>query len=151
MNTLPQRPRVNDLHVEVNRMADEALEILRASTGSPPDFSRASLAVVDAALEEASAHPDDFTKDQSMKLVQRLGCYFLEVLRREVGGTYKWYRDGGQPALVIGEPQFHISIIAWERVAGRLAGNKGDSVVLYFEAVLQHVRAAKPGTRAIYA
>ena len=141
---------MNELQTEVSRMADEAFEMVRALTGKVLDFSEASLGVVEDALAQASAHVGELTEDQATKLVQRLGCYVLEVMRRRFGGTYQWYGERSQPMLVVGEPDYHVAVLGWDRVRGRLSGNRADSIPLFHEVFAQRVRSARPGAQAIY-
>ena len=46
------------------------------------------------------------------------GCYVLETARRNYGGEYYWLSNEQQPILVAGEPDFSVSIKAWEKIKG---------------------------------
>lgn len=142
--------KMNDLGQEVARMADEAFEIARTLTGVALDFSVPSLQVIDGLIAAYAAEYDKLSETQKGQVAQRFSCYFLEVARRHMGGTYKWYRDVPQPTLVVGEPRFHLSILAWDRVEGALKGRKDNDLVRYYAALVERVRTAQPGTNAIY-
>lgn len=142
--------KTNDLGAQVSRMADEGYEMARALTGAQLDFSPASLQLVDGLLVAYAAQLESFDNLQRLQIVQRFGSYFLEVARRQFGGVYKWYKDQPQPALVVGEPTFHLSILGWDRTAAALAGQKDNDLVRYYIAVGERIRTATPGTEAIY-
>ncbi len=140
----------NELQVEVARMADEAYEMVRALTGHLLDFSEASLGLVEDTLNASSAHFKNLTGDQATRLAQRMGCYILEVARRQFGGTYHWAPDHGQPVLVVGEPVYFVGIMAWNRVGLRLAGDPGENILLLFARFAEAVRSGAPGTRTLF-
>jgi hypothetical protein len=142
---------MSEIGAEVERMAGEAALIVKDRTGKAPDFSERSLAAIEGTLDEASRYFADLPEDQAIKLVQYFGCYLLEVARRQFGGTYLWHEQRDQPVLVVGEPKFHVAIITWDKVRGRLRGDKADNVSFFFDGFAQRVRRAEPGVRAQYA
>jgi hypothetical protein len=141
---------MSDLQQEVARMAAEAVAIVRDRTGATIDFSEASLSSVEEALEEASGYFAGLNTDQATKLIQWFGCYVLEVGRKQFGGEYLWHDKRDQPVLVIGEPKFHVAIITWNRVRGRVLGDKGDNIPFFFEGFAERAKRAKPGDRALF-
>lgn len=52
--------------------------------------------------------------------------------------------------IVVGEPEFHVAIITWDKVAGRLSGDPADNIPFFFAGFTERVRAAVPGDRAIF-
>jgi hypothetical protein len=141
---------VSEIQNEVARMAVEAVTIVRDRTGIAIDFSEASLISVEETLEEASGHFASLSTDQATKLVQWFGCYILEVGRRQFGGEYLWHDQRDQPVLVVGEPQFHVAMITWDRVRGRVLGDKGDNIPFFFDGFAERARRAQPGDRALF-
>jgi hypothetical protein len=141
---------MNDIAAEVARMADEAVLMVKDRTGEAPDFSEQSLGVIEDTLDEASRYFAGLPQEQALKLVQYFGCYLLEVARHQFGGSYLWHEQRNQPVLVVGEPKFHVAIITWDKVRGRLSGDKGDNVSFFFDGFAQRVRGAEPGARALY-
>jgi hypothetical protein len=141
---------MNDLETEVARMAREAVLVVRDRTGETLDYSEANLSVIEETLEEASHYFVGLPEDQARMLVQWFGCYILEVGRRTFGGAYRWYEERDQPVLVVGEPSFHVAMITWDKVRGRLQGDKSDNVRFFFEGFAQSVRRASAGTHVLY-
>ncbi|MCR8959735.1 hypothetical protein M0765_018920 [Variovorax sp. S2] len=83
-------------------------------------------------------------------LVELLGCYILEVGFREFGGKWSWYEKGTQPVLVVGEPEFHVAMMSFDKVRGRLSGDVGDNIPFFYAGFSERARSAEPGVRATY-
>lgn len=141
---------MSELNQEVARMAAEAVTIVRDRTGVTIDFSETSLSSVEETLEEASGHFTGLNADQATKLVQWFGCYILEVGRKQFGGEYLWHTQRDQPVLVVGEPKSHVAMIAWDRVRGRVSGDKGDNIPFFFAGFAERARRAEAGDRALF-
>jgi hypothetical protein len=47
-------------------------------------------------------------------------------------------------------PQFHVAIITFDKVRGRLGGDKADNIQFFYQGFSERVRSAKPGTKALY-
>lgn len=108
------------------------------------DFSIESLQSVDDILEEIS----DFELDDDMlySISSMIGSYIFEVARRNYGGKYYWIKDENQPVLVTGEPDFSISILAFDKVKGRILNGEEDSIVYYFKGYIEAVNKGKEET-----
>ena len=52
-------------------------------------------------------------------------------------------QDEQQPILVIGEPDFSVSIRAWEKVKSRIEKGVEDNIPFYIEGVKEHVEKGK--------
>ena len=141
---------MTDLQAEVIRMSEKAVLTVQERTGEAPDYSEESLNTIEEALEEASQHATSLTERQVLGLAQLFGCYVLEVARRHLGGTYHWDEQRSQPVLVVGEPQFHVGIIAWDKIRGRLNGDPADNIPFFYQGFAQRVRSAIPDVRAMY-
>ncbi len=134
-----------------NRIAENAasaVEQLQKRAGGRLDYSPASLAIVEEMLGEASKQILDSTSRE--ELVELLGCYILEVGYREHGGKYAYYEAKRQPVLVVGEPSFHVAMMTFDKVRGRLAGDLGDNIPFFYQGFADRVRGATPGTNALY-
>jgi hypothetical protein len=136
---------VDKLSVDI---ADAAQNV--ASSGENLDYSEASLAAVEAMLEEAGEFFPEMPEETQTNVVQNFGCYILEVGRRQFGGEYLWHPQYKEPVLVVGEPEFHIGLAAWSKVRGRLQGDKGNNIPFHYAGFANSVREAKSGTRKIY-
>ena len=113
------------------------------------DYSEESLAVVDELLQEASDFFPDMDAGRQDQIVEQVGAYIFEVARRNLGGRYFWYEARRQPILVTGLPEFEISLLAFDKVRGRLENGPEDSIPFFFEGFASRVRQAKPGDKAM--
>ncbi|WCN00032.1 hypothetical protein M5C96_11870 [Acidovorax sp. GBBC 1281] len=52
--------------------------------------------------------------------------------------------------LIVGEPQFHVSMMTFDKVRGRLSGDTSDSIPFFYAGFLDCARSAEPGVRATY-
>lgn len=112
------------------------------------DYSEASLAVVEELLGEASDFFENMSPARQDQIVRQVGAYVFEVARRNFGGRYFWYDARKQPILVTGLPHFEISLLAFDKVRGRLVNGPEDSIPFFFDGFADRVRKAKPGDKA---
>jgi hypothetical protein len=136
---------------EVRRLAEDAVETARAWFGGRRelDFSEQSLAVVEELLDDAS-DVTDLPDDAAQRMVEQFGCYVLEVGRRAYGGRYQWYDARSAPVLIVGEPEFRVAILTWDKVRGRLGGDEADNIPFHYDGFAQRVRSAQPGVDVLY-
>jgi len=105
------------------------------------DFSVLSLHEVDVILDELCEYElDHDTLDSVSSMV---GSYVFEVARRNYGGKYYWVQEKEQPVLVTGEPEFSISIFAFDKVRGRIQNGKEDDIPYYFDGYIKAVEKGK--------
>ena len=52
--------------------------------------------------------------------------------------------------LVVGEPAFHVALITWDKVRGRLEGDAADHLPFFYAGLTQRARQAVPGDHALY-
>jgi len=109
------------------------------------DFTIQSLAVIEEALSEAAPYYSGMNETERKKLIHSIGSYVFEVARRNVGGKYFWYDKLDQPILVTGQPEFEVSILAFEKVKGRLENGQEDNIPFYFEGYMERVKNKQPG------
>lgn len=109
------------------------------------DYSVKSIEVIDNVLEEASDFYDDMNEDQKNNVVNSVGSYIFEVARKNFGGRYFWYDKLNQPILVTGQPDFEVSILAFEKVKGRLVNGKEDNIPFYFAGYVERVKNRQSG------
>jgi len=139
---------MSDLKDEVVTIAAQAVAALQSRTGGRLDYSEASLSVIEDALAECCQYP--ISEDLRSKIVQQFGCYVLEVARRQFGGEYRWYEKGQQPILIVGEPAFHVAMMTWDKVRGRLSGDTADNIPFFYAGFAEQALSAAPGTRVLY-
>jgi len=113
------------------------------------NFSVESLKVVDNILEEVNEFKEDMNEGQINSVVQTVGSYVFEVARKNFGGRYFWYDQLNQPILVTGQPNFEISLLAFEKVKGRIQNGKEDNIPFFFQGYVERGTKANPGDRAM--
>lgn len=105
------------------------------------DYSVQSLRKLDDILEELCEYQiDDVTIDSVSSMA---GSYIFEVARRNYGGQYIWVQERDQPVLVTGEPEYSISIFAFDKVRGRIRNGKEDDIPYYFDGYIEAVKKGK--------
>lgn len=109
------------------------------------DFSVKSLEVLDDFLDEASDFYEDMGEERRKDIIHTAGSYIFEVARRNYGGKYFWYNHLNQPILVTGQPDFEVSIIAFEKVKGRLENGSEDNIPFYFAGYTERVEKKESG------
>lgn len=113
------------------------------------DFTVESLKKVDNILEEVSDYLNEMEEVQVKTIIQKTSAYIFEVARKNYGGKYFWYEQLAQPILVTGQPDFEISLLALEKVKGRLKNGKEDNIPYFFQGYMDRVEKAKPGDKAM--
>lgn len=121
----------------------------RDRAGEVLDYTDASIDVVEEMLAEAAAHAKRMPEAQLRRLSQDVGCYILEVARRNHGGGYVWADDRNEPGLVAGAPHFAITLFCWDKAYGRLRGSDADAITVFYAGYVERVRQAKPGERIV--
>lgn len=105
------------------------------------DYSIESLKLVDEQLDEISDFV--FDEDDIYNACSMIGCYIFETARRNYGGTYYWLEKEQQPILIAGEPDFTVSIKAWDKVEKRIKNGKEDNIVFYIKGYREHIEIGK--------
>lgn len=105
------------------------------------DFSVQSLRKLDDILEELREYKLD--NDELDSVSSMAGSYIFEVARRNYGGQYFWAQDRDQPVLVTGEPEYSISIFAFDKVRCRIKNGKEDEISFYFDGYIQAIEKGK--------
>ena len=113
------------------------------------DFTVKSLTIVDTILEEVADFQVEMDEMQRKTIIQKTASYIFEVARKNYGGRYYWYDQLTQPILVTGQPDFEISLLALEKVKGRLKNGKEDNIPYFFQGYVERVVNAKPGDKAM--
>jgi hypothetical protein len=121
----------------------------RDRAGDVLDYTDGSIEIVEEMLAEAAGHAQRMSEAQLRRLSQDIGCYILEVARRNHGGAYVWQADRNEPGLVAGEPHFAITLFCWDKAYGRLRGGDAAAIPAFYAGYVQRVRQAKPGDRTV--
>lgn len=142
---------MDKLTQEVTEAATRAVSLSELMGSAPLDYSTESLEIVEEMLAEVIAVTGgELNPDRVDMLVEDFGCYILEVGRKESGGRYAWFDQRDQPVLIVGEPDFRVAMITWDKVRGRLNGDKADNIPFFYAGFAGRVREAKPGDDALY-
>ena len=139
-----------DLGSQVLEKARLAVTQFQKRAAGRLDYSEQSIAVVEEMLAEASLYRKQMSAADEKALVELMGSYVLEVAHRQLGGSYKWHDGRSQPVLVVGQPKFSVAIMTFDKIRGRLSGDKADNIVFFFRGFVERVKSAKPGTNALY-
>ena len=134
---------------EIERMAAEAVDLAKAMNLSL-DYSERSIPVVEKALENITEYIESIDEDARELTAQRFGCYVLMVGFKTFGGQFLWHEGRDQPVLVVGEPECRVAMITWDKVAGRLKGDKADSIPFFWEGFAEKARAKEAGTDVLF-
>lgn len=139
-----------NLASQVRTKAELAVAQFQQRAGGRLDYSEKSLSVIEEMLEEASRYRTQMPQKDIEAIVGLIGSYILEVAHRKYGGVFQWHDQRAQPVLVVGEPRFHVAIMTFDKVRGRLSGDKGDNIPFFFQGFADKVKSAKPGTKVLY-
>ncbi len=140
---------MSELDADVKHTAERAVEMSGSMAAGSLDYSANSIEVVDAMVEELGQWTDQMAPEQIDTLVQDLGCYVLEVGRREFGGRYLWNDERDQPVLVVGEPDFRVAMMTWDKVRRRF-DDPADSIAFHFHGFAERVGTATPGIDVLF-
>jgi hypothetical protein len=101
------------------------------------DYSIESLEMVDQHIQEMGQY--DLNEEMIYNICSMVGCYIFETTRKNYGGKYYWIKKEEQPVLVAGEPDFTVSMKAWEKVKDRLLNGEEDNIPFYIAGYKEHV------------
>ncbi|NDV96052.1 hypothetical protein D0T84_14185 [Dysgonomonas sp. 521] len=104
------------------------------------DFSVHSLYEVDQIIEDSVEFYKKADSDTKRKMIIKIGAYVFEVARTNFGGQYYWYDRLEQPVLVTGQPEFEMSLLAYEKVKGRFENGQEDNIPFFFEGYVRGVK-----------
>lgn len=135
---------------DVTHAAEAAVTAMQERAGGKLDYSPQSLAMVEELLAEAAPFVHELPEEALTSLVQQVGCYVLEVARKQFGGVYAWFAERQQPILVVGEPAAHIALMTWSKVRGRLKGDAGDNIPFFFQGFAERARSPAAGERVLF-
>ena len=141
---------MGDVTEQISRAAQDAVRTSVARGKGSLDYSEGSLTMAEELLAEAAVWIAELTPGQLSTLIQNFGCYVLEVGRWEFGGRYYWHDNRSQPVLVVGEPDFRVAILAWDRVRCRLHGDASNNIPFFYAGFAARARQAAPGVDVLY-
>jgi hypothetical protein len=145
-----ERILMNELASAVGEKAALAVAQFQERAGGKLDYSVKSLEMVEEMLSEASSYRAEMSQKDQKAIVELFGSYILMIAHKQYGGSFFWDDERDQPVLVVGEPKFHVAILTFNKVRGRLGGNKADNIPFFYAGFAERAGEAKPGTHATY-
>ncbi len=139
-----------DLAFQVREKASLAVVQFQGRADGRLDYSEKSIVTIEEMLVEASRYSKEMSAVDQKALVELMGSYVLEVAHRQYGGNYQWYGNRSQPVLVVGEPEFSVAIMTFDKIQGRLSGDPADNIVFFYNGFSERVKKAKRGDKALY-
>lgn len=140
----------DDLTNLVMEKAQLAVDQMKARSADRLDYTEASVEVIDEILDDGSDFVDELPQEQIDTTVELLGCYLLEVARRAHGGKYYMFQARVKPVLVVGEPDYKVALLPFDKILGRFKGDAADNIPFYYKGFVDRVRTAEPGSDALY-
>jgi len=140
-----QNEFIKDMTSNAERISEAYNEML----GGALDYSVSSLKALDELLEQFHENQNDIDEEMKSDVIAQAGSYVFEVARRNYGGKYYWYDQMNQPIFVTGQPNFEISIIAFDKVKMRIENGKEDQLPFYFKGYEERVKAGEKGEKAL--
>lgn len=141
---------MDQLAEDINKSAQMAIKAAETMGWGKLDYSEESLNLIEEMADEAAQSKTQLSEDQISAIVQQFGSYIHEVARRHFGGKYYWYTAKDQPILVVGEPDFRISMITWDKIRGRISGDLGDNIPFFYAGFAERVKSARPGEEVFF-
>jgi len=141
---------MSNLKGQVLEKAASAVEQFQERAVVALDYSEASLSAIDEMLGEASEYIDDMPEEQISALVHLAGSYVLAVAANEFDGQFYWHEQQDQPVFVVGEPDFNVAIITFNKVRSRLNGDVADNLPFFFSGFAERARLPQSGDSAIF-
>jgi hypothetical protein len=135
---------------QIRQKAELAVSQFQKRASANLDYSEKSLAKMEELLSEAAEYKNQMQEPEVKALVELMGSYILEVAFRKYGGKYFWHEGRNQPVLVVGQPKFKVGIMTFDKVKGRLSGDKGDNIVFFYEGFAASLKNASPGMDVLY-
>lgn len=140
----------NELYEEIQAWAENAVLNSPDWSISQLDYSKKSVAVLEALLDELSHQSLSLSEDELQIQVQEYGCYLLMTAKHVSGGTFYWNDEFTQPMLIVGEPGACIALFTWNKVKGRLLGDKKDNIAYFFEEFANNAKHPESGDQVAY-
>jgi len=134
---------------DMTKNAERACKTYNEMFTNALDYSINSLLYVDELLEHFHRKKHDLDKKTKSDIIGKAGSYIFEVARRNFGGKYYWFDDYDQPILVTGQPNFEISIIAFNKVRMRIDNGNDDNILSYFKAYEERIKRGRLGDKVL--
>ena len=140
----------NELYQEIEAWAQHAIINSPSWSVNQLDFSEKSLSVIEVILSDLAETAFSFPEEQTAMITQEYGCYLLLTAYKIYGGEFFWNSEFEQPMLIVGEPNASIVLLTWNKVKGRLLGDKLDHVAYFFAEFAKDAANPESGKKVVY-
>ncbi|MWN32919.1 MULTISPECIES: hypothetical protein [unclassified Gilliamella] len=140
----------NELYQEIEAWAQNA--ILNSPTWSinQLDYSEKSITVVEMIISELAEKNFSISEEQLNMISQEYGCYLLLTAHKLYGGEFYWNEEFEQPMLICCEPDAMIVLMTWNKVKGRLVGDKADHIAYFLDEFGKATFQPEKGKHVVY-
>ncbi|MCX8641296.1 MULTISPECIES: hypothetical protein [unclassified Gilliamella] len=140
----------NELYQEIEAWAQNA--ILHSPTWSinQLDYSEKSITVVEMIISEIAEKNFSIPEEQLNMIAQEYGCYLLLTAHKIYGGEFYYNEEFEQPMLICCEPDAMIVLMTWNKVKGRLLGDKTDHIAYFLDEFGKATFQPEKGTHVVY-
>ncbi|MBI0060536.1 MULTISPECIES: hypothetical protein [Gilliamella] len=140
----------NELYQEIEAWSQNA--ILHSPTWSinQLDYSEKSITVVEMIIGEMADKSFGLPEEQLNMISQEYGCYLLLTAHKLYGGQFFWNQEFEQPMLICCEPDATIALLTWNKVKGRLLGDKTDHIAYFLDEFGKATFQPEKGTQRVY-
>ncbi|MWN89114.1 hypothetical protein GQ597_00045 [Gilliamella sp. Pra-s65] len=140
----------NELYQEIEAWAQNA--ILNSPTWSinQLDYSEKSITVVEMIISEIAEKNFSISEEQLNMISQEYGCYLLLTAHKLYGGEFYWNEEFEQPMLICCEPDAMIVLMTWNKVKGRLVGDKADHIAYFLDEFGKATFQPEKGKHVVY-
>lgn len=140
----------NELYEEVQAWAQNAIFNSPTWSINQLDYSEKSITVVEMILSEMAEKSLLLSEEKITMITQEYGCYVLFTAHKLYGGELYWSGEHEQPMLIIGEPSASIVLLTWQKVKGRLLGDKLDNIAYFVEEFAKEAATPEAGKQVLY-
>ncbi|MDF7671020.1 hypothetical protein PT276_07425 [Orbaceae bacterium ESL0721] len=140
----------NELYQEIEAWAHNAILNSPKWSISQLDYSEKSITVVDMIINELSKKNFSYSEEQLDMIAQEYGCYLLLTAYKLYGGEFYWNDEMQQPMLICCEPDATVVLLTWNKVKGRLLGDKADHLAYFLDEFGKATFRPEKGTNIAY-
>ncbi|KDN09901.1 MAG: hypothetical protein J6563_05010 [Gilliamella sp.] len=140
----------NELYQEIEAWAQNAILNSPKWSINQLDYSEKSITVVEMIISELAEKNFSIPEEQLNMISQEYGCYLLLTAHKIYGGEFYWNEEFQQPMLICCEPDAMIVLMTWNKVKGRLVGDKADHIAYFLDEFGKATFQPEKGTHVVY-
>lgn len=140
----------NELYQEIEAWAQNAILNSPKWSINQLDYSEKSITVVEVIISELAEKNFSIPEEQLNMISQEYGCYLLLTAHKIYGGEFYWNEEFQQPMLICCEPDAMIVLMTWNKVKGRLVGDKADHIAYFLDEFGKATFQPEKGTHVVY-